>query len=46
MLLTYIKNKNGPRIEPCGARQDIEAGWEKIFAKLTRNDLLEIETNF
>ena len=42
MSLTYIKNKSGPKIEPWGTAQDTDAGWEKLFLKLTRKDLLEI----
>ena len=41
MSLTYIKNKSGPRIEPRGTQQDTDAGLEKLFPKLTRNDLLD-----
>ena len=39
--MTHIKNKIGPKIEPWGAPQDTDVGWEKIFRKLTRKDLLE-----
>ena len=41
MSLTYIKNKSDPRIEPWGTLQNTDAGWEKVFPKLTRNDLLD-----
>ena len=43
MSLTYIKNKSGPKIEPWVTLQDIDAGLEKLFSKLTRKDLLERE---
>ena len=43
MSLTYIKNKSGPIIEPWVTPQDIDAGLEKLFSKLTRKDLLERE---
>ena len=39
MSLTNIKNKSGPRIEPCGTPQDTDAGSEKLFP--ARNDLLD-----
>ena len=39
MSLTYIKNKSGPRMEPCGTPQDTDTGWEKLF--YARNDLLD-----
>ena len=40
MPLTYIKNKSGPVIKPGSRLQGTDAGLEKLFLKLTRNDLL------
>ena len=39
MSVANIKNKSGPRIEPCGTLQDTDAGREKLFH--ARNDLLD-----
>ena len=41
MSLTYIKNKSDPKIEPWYTPQDTDAGWEILFPKLTRLNLLE-----
>ena len=36
-----LQNKSGPRIDHWGTPQDTDEGWEKLFLKSTRNDLLD-----
>ena len=39
--LENIKNKSELKIEPWSRLQDTDLSWEKLFPKLTRNDLFE-----
>ena len=36
-----LKTTVAPRIESWGTPQDTDAGWQKLFAKLIKNDLLD-----
>ena len=41
MPLTCIKNTSCLKIDHWGTSQDADAGWGKLFSKLTKNDLLD-----
>ena len=41
MSLAYVKNMSSPKIDPWDTLQDTDAGWEKLFPKSTKNDLLD-----
>ena len=43
MSFTYMRDSNGPRMDPCGTPHVILDGSEQQFSKFTLNNRLEIE---